>query len=163
MKITEANGRMVIADTPGCLWLFGLMFVASGLLVLSVPFTSESWIDLVLWLRCAVFAIGASHFAAGLWTIRRHAATRTELDRATGTGTHRVRSPGARVPTVTAFPLGDVRAVEIRPDKDSDGDPMFQLRLWLRDSRVLPLQSQPAHGESRTRENAERIRRFLGL
>ena len=163
MRIREVDGRMEIVDTPGCLWLFGLVFVGSGLFVLSVPFTSAQWATFALWVRAAILTIGAAHLSAGLWTVRRHAATQTELDRSAGRGTHRVRQPGARAPIVTAFALADVRAVDLRHDKDSEGDPMFQLRLWLSGSRVLLLQSQPVHGEAQARENAERIRRFLGL
>jgi hypothetical protein len=64
---------------------------------------------------------------------------------------------------VARFSLGDARAVEIVRSADSDGDPMFQLRLWLVESRALWLQAQPTHGEERARENAAQLRRFLGL
>lgn len=163
MKIIESDDHMVIADTPGCLWLFGLVFVASGTCVLLIPFTSTEWGRFALWERAAILAIGAAHLAAGVWTVRRHAATRTELDRRVGRGTHRVRQPGARFATVTNFALSDVRFVDVRADKDSEGDPMFQLRLWLTGSQMLALQSQPAHGEASAREHAAAIRRFLGL
>ena len=152
---------MVISDTPGCLWLFGLAFIASGMLVLTVPFASSEWASFVLWERAAVLTIGVGHFAAGMWTVRRHAATRTELDRVSGIGTHRVRRPGTRLPEVTSFSLADVRGVDIQRDVDSEGDPMFQLRLWLSGSRVLFLQGQPAHGEMLAQERANTIRRFL--
>ena len=163
MKITERDGRLEVVDTPGCLWLFGFVFVASGLFVLSIPFTSTQWATFPLWERAAVLAIGAAHLAGGLWTVRRHAATRTELDPATRRGTHRVQQPGTRVATVTTFELADVRAVEVRHHTDSDGDPMYQLVLWLSRSRTLLLQSQPAHGEAQARGHADAIRRFLKL
>jgi len=163
MRITEAGGRMVITDTPGCLWLFGLAFIASGTLVLTVPLLGSDWSSFHRWEKAAVVVIGLSHLAGGLWTVRRHRATRTELDRTSGVGTHRVRQPGSLSPTVTIFSLADIRGVDIRQDKDGDGDPMFQLRLWLAASRVLLLQSQPAHGERMARENAAAIRRFLGV
>jgi hypothetical protein len=40
---------------------------------------------------------------------------------------------------------------------------MFQLRLWLAESRALWLQAQPVYGELRVRDEAARLRRFLGL
>ena len=163
MKITETSGRMVVTDTPGCLWLFGLAFIGSGTLVLTVPFLGREWPSFHLWERAAVVVIALSHLAGGLWMVRRHAATRTELDRTSGIGTHRVRRPGSRVPVVTVFSLADVRGVDVRQAQDSEGDPMFQLRLWLAASRVLLLQSQPAHGEAQARKSAAAIRRFLAL
>lgn len=163
MRLTEDGSRLVVADTPGGLWLFGLVFVASGSFVLLSPWLVDNWSTLGGWERLAVFGIGLGHLAGGVWTVVRHSATRTELDRAGGVGTHEVRRPFARQATVTRFALSDVRTVEIVRSKDSDGDPMFQLRLWLTGSRSLWLQANPTHGESRAGERAEQIRGFLEL
>ncbi|HKG94005.1 MAG TPA: hypothetical protein VKA84_19000 [Gemmatimonadaceae bacterium] len=163
MRITGDGDRLVIEDTPGCLWLFGFVFVVSGTVVLAMPWIAENWATLRAWERLVALGIGLAHFSAGVWMILRHSATRVELDRAGNAGTHEVRRPFARRSAVTRFPLDEVRAVDIARSKDSDGDPMFQLRLWLSGSRVLPLQAQPAHGEERARERAAEIRGFLRL
>ena len=163
MKITQADGRMVIADTPGCLWLFGLMFVLSGSSAMIAAFAVAAPPTFVFLTRSAAFVIGAAHLSAGLWIVRRHASTLTELDRESGQGRHLVRRPGSRTPAVTAFALADVRAVDIRHDRDSEGDPMFQVRLWLSGSRLLPLQAQPAQGERAALQHADAIRQFLNL
>jgi hypothetical protein len=63
----------------------------------------------------------------------------------------------------TEFALGDARAVEIVHSRDGDGDPMYRMRLWLAESESLWLQAQAVHGETRVREQAERVRHFLGL
>ena len=152
----------MVVDTPGSLWVFGLLFVSSGTLVLSVPFFADGWATFRAWERAAVLVIGLSHLAAGLWTIRRHPATRTELDRATGMGSHRVRRAGSGTRVQTNFPLADVSSVHLRQSADSDGDPMYQLQLSLADHRVLLIQGQPAHGEALAREHLRVIRSFLG-
>ena len=163
MRITQRDNQMVIADTPGCLWLFGLMFVLSGSFAMFAAFAAATPPTFVTFTRSAAFVIGVSHLAAGLWIVRRHASTLTELDRGNGRGLHRVRRPGSRAQAVTVFALGDVRAVDIRHDRDGDGDPVFQLRLWLSGSRMLPLQAQPAQGERAALQHADAIRRFLNL
>ena len=164
MRITESPTRLTIADTPTAVWTLGAAFVGSGLLTLSVPITVADWAGLRAWERAAVLAIGASHLAGGMFTIGHHPATRTEMDRATGLGTHRVRRAWRRPgPVETPFPLADVRAVEVVRSRDSDGDPAFQLRLWLVGSRRLWLQAHPANGEAPAEERAARVRRFLGL
>jgi hypothetical protein len=61
------------------------------------------------------------------------------------------------------FALADVRPVELVRSEDSDGDAMWQLRLWLAGSESLWLQAQARHGEQRAREHAARVQRFLGL
>jgi len=110
-----------------------------------------------------VLVIGLGHLCGGLYSTLRPAATRTDFDQTTDAGLHRVRRLWPSRALVARFSLGDARAVEIVRSTDSDGDPMFQLRLWLAESRALWLQAQPTHGEERARENATRVRRFLGL
>lgn len=168
MRIIETDSRLVIRDIPVVLWLFGLVFVASGSFVLTVPFIAPEWSGFVLWQRLAVLAIGASHLAGGLFMTGRARATITELDRIANRGTYRVRRlwsrwEGVRGSEPTEFALDDAHAVEIVRSKDSDGDPMYRLRLWLADSEYLWLQAQAVHGEARARDKAERVRRFLGL
>jgi len=163
MRVTQADERMVIADTPGCLWLFGGVFVLSGSFVLLMLFTDAPARAPAFGTRLSAFVIGVSHLAVGLWLVRRHVETRTELDRARGQGSHRVRRPWSRQVIVTNFALADVRAVDVRHDRDGDGDPVFQIRLWLSGSRMLPLQGQPAQGERSALQHADEIRRFLNL
>ncbi len=167
MRLIETGDRLVLRDVPGILWVLGLVFVASGSLVLTAPVWTDEWRDFGMWQRLAVIAIGVAHVGGGLFTAGHPRATVTELDRARGCGAHRVRrlwsrwagSPDAH----TEFPLADVRAVEIVRSKDDDGDPVFRMRLWLAGSRSLWLQAQPLMGEAYATEQAERIRRFLGI
>jgi hypothetical protein len=163
MRLTDTGTRLVAADTPGALWVLGLAFVASGTLVLSVPLFADEWATFGIWERLAVLAIGLSHLAGGLYTIRMHPATRVELDRMGGAGTHHVRKPGERVGAVTRFRLADVRDVGVLETKDSDGDPVFEVRMRLSDGRELHLQGHPDHGRAAAREQAAAIRRFVGL
>jgi hypothetical protein len=63
----------------------------------------------------------------------------------------------------THFALPEARSIEIVPSTDSDGDPMFQLRLWLSGSRAIWLQAQAVRGEAQVRELADRLRSFLAI
>ena len=163
MRVTDSGTRLVAADTPGGLWVLGLAFVASGTLVLTIPLFASEWATFGPWERIAVFAIGLSHLGGGLYTIRQHPATQVELDRAGGAGTHRVRRPGERVGSVTRFRMADIRDVGVVEEKDSDGDPVFEIRMRLADGRELHLQGHPNHGQAAAREQAAAIRRFVGL
>lgn len=163
MRISETPTRMILSDLPGGMWLLGSCFVASGAFVLTVPFWAPEWRDFGFWERAAVLAIGAGHLAGGLYSALKPAATRTILDRAKASGVLEVRRLWGRSRLEAQFALADARDVEIVRSRDSDGDPIFRLRLWLSGSRVVWLQAQAVHGEARTREIAGRIRRFLGI
>ena len=131
--------------------------------MLSIPFLSDAWSEFVLWQRMAVLAIGIGHLTIGAWYVWRHPQIITTLDRGTGEATSLVRHPFSRKPQSASFMVTDVRAIEIKQSLDSDGDPMFQLRLWLSGSRVLPLQSQPTHGRERAEQTAAELRTLLAL
>ena len=77
MRVTASDTSLVVSDSPGCLWLFGAVFVASGTFVLARAMFSSDFERFKLWEEIAVLAIGIAHLAAGLWTVRTHAATRT--------------------------------------------------------------------------------------
>jgi hypothetical protein len=163
MRIEHSAARLVARDTPGCLWLFGLVFVASGSFVLgSVPLAPD-WAGFSGWERLAVFAIGISHLGGGLWLIRQHPTTRLELDRARGSGRLTRRYPGDRAATVTRFSLTDLRDVRILERRDSDGDPCFAISLVLADGRELPLHGAPVSARTTVVGWARPLRQFLGL
>jgi hypothetical protein len=163
MRISEQGDRVVVANTPVGRWLFGLAFVASGTLVLVMLATATGGSPLPWWGRAVTLLLGLSHLAAGLWFVHHHPAVRAEFDHARGTGRHQLRTPGRAAATVTEFPLAAVRAVEVGRSTDGDGDPMFQLRLWLAPHRVLVLQGRPQHGEAQAGARAARLRQLLRL
>ena len=163
MRITQSGLRLVAKDTPGCLWLFGLVFVSSGTFVLaSAPFSPE-WADFTGWERTAILAIGIAHLGAGLFLIRRTPATVLELDRARGTGTHRLRHPGDRAWTVTQFRLADLRDIDVLQSADSDGDPAYTVRLVLTDGRELKLHGATMSSKAPAERKAADIRGFMEL
>jgi len=161
MRIVETSDRLTVSDVPGGMWALGLLFVLSGSFVLSIPLWALEWRTWSLWERAAVLAIGLGHFAGGLYSTVGPKATRTELDRASGTGWQQVRRLWASVAATEQFELADARDVEIVRSTDNDGDPVFRLRLWLAGSRAVWLQAQTSRGEAQVREAAEAIRRFL--
>ena len=163
MRITQSGLRLVAKDTPGCLWLFGLVFVSSGTFVLVAAPLSQEWAGFVGWERTAILAIGIGHLAAGLFLIRYTPATVLELDRTRGTGTHRLRHPGDREWTITQFRLADLRDIGVLQSSDSDGDPAYTVRLVLADGRELRLHAATMNSRGPADQKAGEIRRFVGL
>jgi hypothetical protein len=163
MRIEHSASRLTLRDTPGCLWLFGLVFVASGTFVLgSAPFSRE-WAGFSGWERTGILVIGVAHLLAGLWLIRQQPTTRLELDRATGTGTFTVRHPGDRAPAVTTFPLSDLQDVRIVEHRDSDGDLRYHVVLALAGGRELRLHGASVQARATVAGWARPLRQFAGL
>lgn len=57
----------------------------------------------------------------------------------------------------------EVRRIDVGTAKDSDGDPMYQLRMHLSNRGALMLQGQAIHGEPRVKSAAVKLQRALGL
>jgi hypothetical protein len=164
MRITETETRLVLGDTPAATWVLGFVFVASGLFVLTIPFFAKEWATFRMWEQLAVLAIGLGHLGGGLVTAFTAAAAHTQLDRASGRGAQQIRRlwPRRSEPPIN-FSLADAVSVQILESADSDGDPIWQLRLWLRDSGRVWLTAQPSLRERVATEAAERVAKFLGL
>ncbi|HJP59692.1 MAG TPA: hypothetical protein VJ865_06820 [Gemmatimonadaceae bacterium] len=162
-RIDDSADRVVVRDTPSGQWVFGSPFVTSGLVVLSITFASDAWVGFSLWERLAVLAIGVGHFTIGAWYVWRYAETIVTFDRTTGKARAILRHPYSWRPQIADFTLDEARAIEIRQSVDSDGDAMYQLRLWLSGSRVIELQSQPSHGRETAEARAATLRNVLAL
>ncbi|HEU0052787.1 MAG TPA: hypothetical protein VFQ39_06405, partial [Longimicrobium sp.] len=160
MRISAEPDRLVVRDTPGCVWALALMFVASGTLVTTGAFLGFDPGDAQpAWARGVMLLIGVAHLGGGLWFLRTTPATLLVADRARGTLALRVR--GLRRADYEVFRLADLRAVEVLEEKDSDGDPTFTLRLWLADGRVIPLHSVPGRDRASCERAAGTLRGFF--
>jgi hypothetical protein len=161
VRIEERGNVLIAQATPGCVWIFGLWFVAGGALAIVMTFAAHNAHELAWWERLLVLVIGAACAAAGLFVIVGAPAVRAVFDRTSGRAI--VTTTGLRTRTRVEFACRDVCVVDLREEKDSDGDPMYQVRIWLRDGRAILLQSQPVHGFAWCAVRADAIRRFLGV
>ncbi len=162
MRVTERGTRLVVQETPGCIWIFGSWFVAGGALAMAMPFIAVNRADIAAWGRLVSIGFGAGVAAAGLFTIHAAPAIRTEIDRATGSVRVRSRGPGRRT-RVDDFTIRDIGVVQVLPARDSDGDEYYTLRLLLRDGRELALHAQPSYGKDAIERSAQQIRNYVGM
>ena len=161
MRITEHDQVLTIRDRPTALWVLGLWFVAGGTLAMLMVFVATNAHELLWWERAIALVIGAGVFGAGLFTIDNAPATLTILNRRSGDALMRIR--GLRRREDMVFRCRDVIVVEMHMEKDSDGDPCWQLRLGMRHGRSLPLHSMHRHGRDWCEARQRVIRAYLGL
>jgi hypothetical protein len=161
MRIEQRGDVLIARATPGCMWIFGVWFVAGGVLALAMTFVASNAHELAWWERLFAAMIGLVCAAAGLWVIVGAPAIRAVFDRATGRAV--VTTMGLRTRSHVEFACRDVCVVDLEQQEDSEGDPMYRVRVWLRDGRAIVLQSQPMHGREWCAARADAIRRFLGV
>lgn len=162
MRLIHDGDRMVLRDTPGCFWLLGLMFVGSGTLAaLAGVGLVDGDSEIGFWARAAILFIGAGHLFGAFLLLRASHATEMVLDRVNRVVT--VRTRGVRRVTEERHRFSDVAAIDVLARKDGDGDLTYTLRLWLRDSTVIPLHSTPAQSREALDEHARVLRDFIGI
>lgn len=161
MRVTDRGTVLVIQDTPGCLWIFGMWFMAGGILALAMPFVAENRADVPLWGKLVALLLGGAAAATGWVTMRRSPTIHTELDAASGRVRVRTRAPFGGT-HLDEFALDDIGVVQVFPSRDSEGSEQFALRLLLRDGRAVPLHTQPSPSKGTIEGVAQRIREYLG-
>jgi hypothetical protein len=161
VRIEERGNVLTARATPGCVWIFGFWFVAGGILAMLMTFIATNAHDLLWWERLLAFTIGAGCAAAGMFVIVTAPAIHAVFDRTSGRAI--VTTTGLRGRSRVQFACRDVCIVDLKEDKDSDGDPTYRVRLWLQDGRAVLLQSQPSRGREWCAVHADTIRRFLGV
>jgi len=164
MRIHSTPDRMVLRDTPGITWAFGLLFAACGALAAgAVLLGADGFAEQPLWARGMGLLIGLAHLSMGVWVLRASPAVETVLDRASGVA--RVTT-SLVVERAEEFPLAEVARVEVVVTKeDSEGASLVSLRLRLHGGRAIAISSPPSSFYCRdlARRDAEAVRRFLGL
>jgi hypothetical protein len=162
MRVTDRGTMLVIQDTPGCLWIFGMWFVAGGLVAIAMPFVAQNRGDVPLWGKLVSVLLGAAAVAAGWVTMRRSPTIHTEIDATSGRVRVRTRAPFGGT-HLDEFALNDIGVVQVFPSRDSEGTEQFALRLLLRDGRAISLHTQPSPSRSAIEGVAKRIREYLGV
>ena len=162
MRLIERGTSIEVRDTPGCLWLLGAWFIAGGALAIAMPFIATNRDALGWGAKAVAIVIGLGVFAGGAYTLASTHWFRLRLDPLSRRAELERGGPFGRRETIP-FSFADVRSVEVRPGRDSDGDPVFELRIWLRSGQFLVPHGQPLRGEEQARAQAERLRAALDV
>ena len=152
MRVRDRGSILEVDDVPGLHWLLGLLFVAVGTLFLVGPlgvFTDAE--KLRWWLRVLIAGMGATTAGVGFWQIARAPRSRLTIDRAHGRV--RLERTGLGGREKHEWPLSEIAAVDLIERPDDEGSPVFQIRLFLRESLPVPISMVWTHG----RDEMERV------
>lgn len=138
MRVTRTPGRLELRQTPGCLWSFGMWFVAGGALCLGmVAFRGDG---LATWERLVGAIIGSGVLAGGLHFMGTTAATTLVFDRERRRVTYERRAP-LRRRVVVEVAAEDFLGYRITESADSDGDAWAELNVLFAGQPPLLLDS----------------------
>ncbi len=150
MKINREGDKLIISETPGCLWVFGLMFVfIGGMFVYGAlgGFTNSDMQSIFV-LAFALIA-GAVGVGAGIWTISKAPITKVAIDRA-----NRIviwTTFGFMGRETLVYKFDDVERFCLIEDRDSEGAEIWWFGMELINGEVMRIGAIASHFEENER------------
>jgi hypothetical protein len=156
VRVRDRGSILEVDDVPGLHWVLGLLFVGVGTLFLVGPLGLFSDAErLRWWLRVLIAGMGAITAVVGVWQIARAPRSRLTIDRTNAQ--LRLERTGLGGRKKYEWPLSEIAAVDLIERPDDEGSPVFQVRLFLRESLPVPISMVWAHG----RDEMERVARVV--
>jgi len=159
MRVLRSTGSVELRRTPGCLWAFGLWFVAGGALCLGmVAFHAQG---LAPWERAVAALIGGGVLAGGLFHLATTPATSLRFDLVRRRIRYERRAP-LRRRVIVDVPITDFTGYSFARSTDSDGDPWLELAVVFVGRKPLVLDSASGHDRERLQRIANVISEWGG-
>jgi hypothetical protein len=144
VRITRADGQVIIKDRAALHWFLGLFLLAGGLLCIAAPLgLANDFNRLQLWERAASIAVGLGVGTGALWWLRRSPATRIVLD--PGRRRMQLVRLGLTGRKVEEFRFDEVAEVTVEVGKDSDGGVVTRPIARLKSGSILHLSELWSH------------------
>ncbi len=162
MQATQTEHALIIRETPGCLWIFGLFFaVIGGAFVYGAL---GGFADYALhgpWTLAAAFLMGACGVAAGVWIVSRAPITRIEIDRLDEKLYLTRYALSGR--TFATYHFDEIERFYLIEETDDEGAPVWSLGLAFADGETLKISAMASHDERFKREFVFQANEFLGV
>ena len=162
MRVRDRGSIVEVDDVPGLHWLLGLLFVVVGTLFFAGPLGAFTDADkLRWWLRVLICVMGALSTGVGVWLIAQAPRSRLTIDRANSRA--RLERTGIRGRATFEWPLSAIAAVDLIERPDDEGNPVFQVRLFFRESLPVPISTVWAHGRDEMERVARAVASIVGV
>lgn len=160
MRAERSGNKLIIKETPGCLWLFGLFFALIGsVFVYGAIGGYSNFNDISPWVIAAHFFGGLCAIAAGYWIIYNAPLTRITIDRNTETVTQKTRGLSRRSDVVYRF--DEIEQFRLIEKPDFDNDFVWSLGMELKDGELIEISAIQSPVESFKRDFVFQTNEFM--
>jgi len=151
MQTEQNENVLVIRETPGCLWIFGLFFATvGGVFVWGALGGFTDWGSQSLWMLAVAFAMGSIAVAVGVWIIHGAPVTRVRLDRLEKDVL--ITRYGLFGKRVSLYEFDEIEQFALLEEADDESNPIFSLAMNLHSGETVKISSLPSH-DRRFKEN----------
>jgi len=160
MRTEQTENELIIKETPGCLWIFGLFFaVIGGVLVYGSlgGFTNRD--EAPQYAIYLSFLMGAIGVAVGIWIIFRAPVTKIVVNRQTNEVTHTRIGLSGKKEKIYSF--GQIKQFCLIEEVDDESNPIWSLGMELSSGETIKISSLESHNEKFKRDFVFQTNEFL--
>jgi hypothetical protein len=146
MQSEQTENELIIRETPGCLWIFGLLFaIVGGIFVYGALGGLADYGSQSLWLLALAFLMGAIGVAVGIRIIYRAPVTRVVINRLENeVFLTRYGLFGKRE---TLYDFDEIQQFCLLEEKDDESNPIWSLGMNLTSGETVKISSLASHDE----------------
>lgn len=160
MKITQTANELIIKETPGCLWLFGLFFaVIGGFFVYGASGGFTNYHEMAHWVISLTLIMGFIGVGVGIWIIYNAPITKVVVNRLDETVFLSKKSLFGK--TTRTFSFDQINNFRLIEDKDDEGEPIWFFGLELNDGEHIKITSLATHSEEAERKFVFQTNQFM--
>lgn len=160
MQTEQTENELIIRETPGCLWIFGLFFaVIGGIFVYGSLGGLTDWDRQAAWMLALAFVMGSMAVAVGIWIIYNAPITRVVIDRIENTVV--MTRYGLFGKRETFYAFEEIEQFCLIEEKDDESNPIWSLGMNLASGETIKVSSLPSHDERFKRDFVFQTNEFM--
>ena len=160
MRLKEEVNQIIIEETPGCLWIFGLFFAfVGGIFVYGSLGGFTDYDRQPPWMLMLACLMGSAAVAVGIWIIYNAPVSKVVVDRLENQV--RLTRCGLFGRRKTVYPFDEIRHFRLIEDKDDEGSPIWSFGIELFDGELIKITSLPSHSEEYERRYVFQTNEFM--
>ena len=160
MKSKQTANELIIRETPGCLWIFGLFFaLIGGIFMYGSLGGFTNWNEIGFWQLGLSFLMGAIALSFGCRQIFRAPVSKIIINRQTKTVTYIKRGLTGR--EVTVYGFDRIRQFRTLEENDGDGDQVWYFAMELLSGEIIKISSLSTHFKKSKQNIAFESNKFM--
>ena len=146
MQTEQTENELIIRESPGCLWIFGLLFViVGGFFIYGSVIGFTHYGREITWMLVLTFVLGSSALSTGVWIIYGAPITKVIINRVENTVS--IMCLGLLGRRETLYYFDEIEQFCLVAEKDSKGDDVWFLGMNLTNEETVKISLFASHDE----------------
>ncbi len=160
MKIVKSGNELIVQETPGCFWIFGLLFFFVGAVFIYGSLGGlNDWNATPLWQLVLTFLMGAIACSIGLRVFFHSPVTKVKVNRNSETLTH--TKYGLMGKTETVYKFAEIKQFCLIEENTGEDDLIWSLGMELMNGETIKISVIPDNFEHDKRQFVFETNQFM--